>query len=210
MQKSLTCQRIVLDLVLIVAVASFPAHAERADREKPVNIEADKMTADDNKKTTFFQGRVVLTQGTLRVTADDMTVHEDTDGLKYASAYGHPVTFRQKREGVNEWIDGVAQHAEYNGKLDRIELFDRAIVHRSKDEIRGDYLSYDTKTEFLQARGSNTPSSNPSSSGRVHVTLQPKSSAAPAKAPSPKAPDPKAPDLKAPSLKAPDLKDAAP
>ncbi len=154
---------------------SLPVHAERADRDKPVNIEADKMTADDNKKTTHFEGRVVLTQGTIRLTADDMTVREDPDGFKYATAYGNPVTFRQKREGVNEWVDGMAQHVEYNGKLDRIELFDKAVVHRDKDEIRGNYLSYDTKTEFLQARGAgSTDGGQASPNGRVHVTLQPK------------------------------------
>ncbi len=174
MQKSLICRHITLKAALLLAI-SLTVHAERADRDKPVNIEADKMNADDNKKSTHFQGRVVLTQGTIRLTADNMTVREDGDGFKYASAYGDPVTFRQKREGVNEWVDGIAQHVEYNGKLDRIELFDKAIVHRDKDEIRGNYLSYDTKSEFLQARGAgNSDGGQAASNGRVHVTLQPK------------------------------------
>jgi lipopolysaccharide export system protein LptA len=172
-QKSHICRRIALEAVLLLLFCCLPAHAERADREKPVNIEADKMTADDNKKSTHFEGRVILTQGTIRLTADDMTVREDADGFKFATAYGNPVTFRQKREGVNEWVDGMAQRVEYNGKLDRIELFDKALVRRDKDEIRGNYLSYDTKTEFLQARGAGD-SGQASPNGRVHVTLQPK------------------------------------
>ncbi len=160
---------------MLLLSCCLPAHAERADREKPVNIEADKMTADDNKKSTHFEGRVILTQGTIRLTADDMTVREDADGFKFATAYGNPVTFRQKREGVNEWVDGMAQRVEYNGKLDRIELFDKALVRRDKDEIRGNYLSYDTKTEFLQARGTGAADGGQASpNGRVHVTLQPK------------------------------------
>ncbi len=186
MQKSPICRRIALEAALLL-VFCLPAHADRADRDKPVNIEADKMTADDNKKSTHFEGRVILTQGTLRLTADDMTVHEDAEGFKFATAYGNPVTFRQKREGLNEWVDGMAQHVEYNGKLDRIELFDKALVRRDKDEIRGNYLSYDTKTEFLQARGAGAAEggqANPN--GRVHVTLQPKSDKTkPAAAPSP-------------------------
>ena len=179
MPKSPTCRRrAALNATLLFAACCLPAHADRADRDKPVNIEADKMTADDNKKITYFEGKVILTQGTIRLTADHMTVHEDPDGFKYASAYGNPVTFRQKREGVNEWVDGVAQHMEYNGKIDRVELFDKALVRRDKDEIRGDYLSYDTKTEFLQARGTGgtgTAGAAPAAAGgRVHVTLQPK------------------------------------
>ena len=177
MPKSPTCRRraALNAAVLLFAACCLPAHAERGDRDKPVNIEADKLTADDTKKITYFEGKVILTQGTIRLTADHMTVREDPDGFKYASAYGNPVTFRQKRDGVNEWIDGVAQHMEYNGKIDRVELFEKAVVHRDKDEIRGDYLSYDTKTEFLQARGG--PGQDQAApGGRVHVTLQPKKS----------------------------------
>jgi lipopolysaccharide export system protein LptA len=160
--------------MLLLALFNWPALAEKADRDKPVNIEADKMTADDNRKVTYFEGRVVLTQGTIRITADRMTVREDPSGFKTASAYGDPVTFRQKRDGVNEWVDGVAQHAEYDEKQDRVELFEKAVVRRDKDEIRGNYLSYDLKTEFLQARGSGAGEQAPAG-GRVHVTLQPKS-----------------------------------
>ncbi len=162
-------------LILSTAMLAMPAFADHADRTQPVHIEADKMTADDLHKNTLFEGTVILTQGTIRLTADHMTVREDPSGFKFASAFGNPVTFRQKREGLNEWVKGSAQHAEYNGKLDRIELFDHADVHRDKDEIKGDYLSYDTKSEVLQAHGHEDAKSTPFStpSGRVHVTLQP-------------------------------------
>lgn len=165
------------------------AHAERTDRDQPVNIEADKMTADDNKKLTYFEGRVILTQGTIRLTAERMTVREDAQGFKYASAYGSPVTFRQKREGLNEWVDGVAQHAEYDGKMERVELFEKALVRREKDEIRGNYLSYDMKSEFMQGRGTAVPASDITSpAGRVHVILQPQHNKADVTAPAQAAP----------------------
>ncbi|WP_297451582.1 lipopolysaccharide transport periplasmic protein LptA [Ferrovum sp.] len=148
-------------------------HAEKSDHDQPVNIEADRMTADDTKKVSYFEGNVILTQGTIHMTADHMTVREDPEGMKYASAFGNPVTFRQKRDGVDEWVDGKAQHVEYNGKIERIELFDRAVVHQGKDEIKGDYLSYDTKTEFLRANGV-ADEQGGKAPGRVHVVLQPK------------------------------------
>ena len=169
--KHLVSARVFLVLSLFAAIS---VHAELADRDKPINIESNKMTADDNRKLTYFEGQVILTQGTIRLTADHMTVREDNAGFKYASAYGSPVTFRQKREGLNEWVDGVAQHAEYDGKIERIELFEKALVRRNKDEIRGNYLAYDMKTEFMQGHGTAAPAAAPnSSSGRVHVILQP-------------------------------------
>jgi lipopolysaccharide transport periplasmic protein LptA len=155
-------------------LSSSALYAEKSDRDQPVVIDSDRMTADDNKKVSYFEGNVVLNQGTIHLTADHMTVREDPQGMKYASAFGNPVTFRQKRDGVDEWVDGIAQHVEYNGKLERVELFDRAVVHQGKDEIKGDYLSYDTKTEFLRANGEIQDNQNAHQTGRVHVVLQPK------------------------------------
>ncbi|NDU85404.1 MAG: lipopolysaccharide transport periplasmic protein LptA [Ferrovum sp.] len=182
---------VILDLGL--TLGSSLAHAEKTDRDQPVNIESDRMTADDNKKVTYFEGRVILIQGTIHLTADHMTVREDPQGMKYASAYGNPVTFRQKRDGVDEWVDGKAQHAEYNGKIERLELFDHAVVHQGSDEIKGDYLSYDTKTEFLRANGV-ADSANGSVPGRVHVIFQPKKDESPSAqgvAPAPPSPEDK-------------------
>lgn len=157
-----------------MVLLSSAAHAEKSDRDQPVIIDSDRMTADDNKKVSYFEGNVILDQGTIHMTADHMTVREDPQGMKYASAFGNPVTFRQKRDGVDEWVDGVAQHVEYNGKLELVELFDHAVVHQGKDEIKGDYLSYDTKTEFLRANGDGQNNRDAHQSGRVHVVLQPK------------------------------------
>ncbi len=157
-----------------LALLSGVSHAEKTDSQQPVNIESDRMTADDNKKISYFEGNVILDQGTIHLTADHMTVREDPQGMKYASAFGNPVTFRQKRDGVDEWMDGVAQHAEYNGKLERVELFEHAVVHQGKDEIKGDYLSYDLKTEFLRANGTAQDQGTNPVKSRVHVVFQPK------------------------------------
>ncbi len=165
----------ILRLVILSGVLAgvvTAVHAEKSDHDQPVNIDADRMTADDTKKVSYFEGNVVLTQGTIHMTADHMTVREDPEGMKYASAFGNPVTFRQKRDGVDEWVDGKAQHVEYNGKIERIELFDHAVVHQGKDEIKGDYLSYDTRTEFLRANGESEAQKG-KVPGRVHVVLQP-------------------------------------
>jgi lipopolysaccharide export system protein LptA len=94
-------------LALAAAVAVLPhwAHAERADRDKPVNIESDRMTADDAKKVATFEGSVVLTQGTLTIRAERIVVRQDEAGFQYGVAYGNPARFRQKREGTDEFVD---------------------------------------------------------------------------------------------------------
>jgi lipopolysaccharide export system protein LptA len=151
------------------------AHAERADRDKPVNIESDRMTADDAKQVAVFDGRVVLTQGTFLLRADKLTVRQDKDGFSTAVAEGKPATFRQKRDGPgDEWVDGEALRIEYDGKTELVELFDRARLTRDKDEVRGNYISYDSRTEFFKVQNSKEFVASPPREGRVRAVIQPK------------------------------------
>jgi lipopolysaccharide export system protein LptA len=163
-----------LALAAALALGAAAAHAERADRDKPVNIESDRMTADDAKQVAVFDGRVILTQGTFQLRADKLTVRQDKDGFSFAIAEGKPATFRQKRDGVDEWVDGEALRIEYDGKKEFVELFERARLTRDKDEVRGNYISYDSRTEFFTVQNSKQFQPSPPREGRVRAVIQPK------------------------------------
>jgi lipopolysaccharide export system protein LptA len=166
-------RRSVAAVTLLLALATV-AHAERTDRDKPVNIEADRMLADDQKQTAVFEGRVVLTQGTFVLRADKLTVRQDSKGFQTGVAVGAPATFRQKRDGVDEWIDGEALRIEYDGKSERVELFDKARISRDKDEVRGNYISYDSRIEVFRVQPSKDAAGPPGREGRVRAVIQPK------------------------------------
>lgn len=170
-----------LVLVLIAALGfAFPALAERADREKPVNIEADRMTVDDRNKVHVFEGDVVLTQGTLRIKGDRLVVTQGPDGFQkgVATSGGDRLaTFRQKREDSSEYVEGEAKRIEYDTRTERARLFERAHVRSGGDEVRGQYIEYDAMTENYVAM--NRPGSEPASGGgRVRAVIQPKGEAA--------------------------------
>ena len=165
------------------------AQAERADRGKPINLESDRMHVDDVQKTSVFEGRVVMTQGTLSIRADKVTVRQDKDGYQYGSAIGHPATFRQKRDGAEGYIQGEADRIEYDGKLDRVEFFNHArLLREPADEVRGNYISYDARTEYFSVSGGAAPSAGGSPDGRVHAVIQPRTTGEePGTAPAPDA-----------------------
>ncbi len=140
-------------LLAAAVLSGLPAHAERADRAKPVNIEADRLSLDDLKKESVFEGNVQLTQGSLMLRADRVVVRQDGQGFNYAFATGAPAYFRQKREGFDEFIEGFAQRLEYDGKQDKVEMFTEARVKKGIDEVRGDYISYNAVTEFYEVVG---------------------------------------------------------
>ena len=168
-----------LAVVLATAIAGS-ARAERADRDRPVNIESDRMNADDAQKTAVFEGRVVLTQGTLMIRADRLTVRQDSEGFHSAVAVGKPTSFRQKREGLDEYIDGEAERIEYDGRADKVQLFNNARVRRdSGDDVRGHYISYDAKTEYFSVQSSKDADAQ-SRDARVRAVIMPKTKAGPA------------------------------
>ena len=114
--------------------------AEKADRDKPIELESDTMTSDDSKNTSVYTGNVILTQGTLLIKADELTVREDNQGFQHSTSTGNPTTFKQKREGKNQYIEGSAQRIEYDGRMDKVHLYSKAWVKKGEDVVYGDYI----------------------------------------------------------------------
>ncbi len=174
-------------LTLLLAVlacllsVSLPASAEKIDRDKPVGLEADRITVDDSKKIHVFEGNVQLTQGTLVIRADKMVVTQDAGGYQKAVASGGAdglARFRQKREGKDEYIEGEAERIEHDGASDTTQLFTRAWVKSGLDEVRGQYISFDAKSEtYLVSNGPNGASVASTKHERVRAILQPRNKA---------------------------------
>ena len=158
-------------LLVLGLAAAAPAYAEKADREKPVNIEADRMFYDDLRQVNIFEGHVVLTQGTLVIRSDKLTVTQDPEGFQTGIAdkgAGGLAYFRQKRDGVEEYIEGWGERIKYDAKTDKADLITRARILRSGDEARGNIINYDGRTEFYTVDGQGK---------QVNVTIMPKSAA---------------------------------
>src|SRR5438046_8126368 len=137
------------------------------------------MMSADAKKVSTFDGKVVLIQGSLVIHADRIVVRQDGDGFYSGVASGTPATFRHKREGYGEYIDGEAFRIEYDNKLERVEFYNAARLRRdSGDDIRGDFISYDARTERFTVK-STGEASGTEREGRVRATIMPKKPAEP-------------------------------
>jgi lipopolysaccharide export system protein LptA len=157
--------------VLFTALLATSAHAEKADRDKPVNLEADTVTLDDINKVSVYQGNVVLSQGTILLRADRVQVTQNAEGLDKVSATGRPVAFRQKLDGSDDFIEGYADRIDYDSGKGQLELIGQAMLRRGSDELHGAQISYNSNTEFYKVVGqpnAQTPS------GRVRAIIRPK------------------------------------
>lgn len=156
-------------LLLCVSTAS----AEKNDHSKPIEVEADSASLDQQKNLMVYEGNVIVTQGSLRLKASQVTVKENEKGQQFAVATGSPATFRQRLDGgKNEWVEAQAKRIEYDSAKEIVTLIDNARAKRSQDMVMGQLIVYQAKTGTFQVSGGKK-SANPSS-GRVTVILQPK------------------------------------
>ncbi|HZW20263.1 lipopolysaccharide transport periplasmic protein LptA [Noviherbaspirillum sp.] len=170
-------------LLTLIALGACNAHAEKADSDKPTNVEADQMAYDDVKQINTFTGNVVLTRGTLVMRAHKLVVSQDPAGYQFATLLapaGGVATFRQKRDaGPNQWIEGQAERIEYDGKTEIVKLFSKAKMRRLEgnkptDEVEGEFISYDSRAEFFTVNNTASGASKPGG-GRIKATIQPRS-----------------------------------
>ncbi len=173
---------VALLAAVLACAAAGAAHAERGDRLKPLNVEADQTgRVDLQNQVVTFTGNVVVSKGTMVIRASRIEVRQTAGGYDTAVAFGapgKPATFRQKRDGVDEFITGEADRLEYDGRADQIRFITNAAVRRLRgatvaDEINGNLVTYDSTTEvFSVSGGAASTAANPG--GRVRAVLTPR------------------------------------
>ena len=164
----------------LLLAAALPAHAEKADKEKPINLEADRISMDDIKKVQVFEGNVILTQGTMQIRTSRLVVTQDADGFQRGVATGGAnglARFRQKREGLDEYFEGEGERIDHDARAEKTEFFVRAWVKSGLDEVKGYYISYDALTEkYLVTNNATgeTKTATGAAQARVRAIIQPK------------------------------------
>jgi lipopolysaccharide export system protein LptA len=176
-----TSNPLLLALAMLLGVGLHAsALAEKADRNKPMVILADKLTHDDIQQVSVYSGNVILTKGTITLKGDKMVIRQDPEGYQYGVVTGKLANFRQKREGVDQFIEGYGLEINYNGKTEVVRFIEKANVRRLEkekimDDIQGKIVVYDSRSETYTVDGGSSESAtgtNPS--GRVKVTIEPK------------------------------------
>lgn len=168
--------------VVIAAVSPLSGWAEKADRNKPMNIESDALRYDDLKQVSVFTGRVVLTKGTIVIRGAQIEVRQDAEGYQFGLVTSEPgklAFFRQKREGVDEYIEGEGVTLEYDGRADTVKFITTAQLRRFRgatlaDEVNGQVIVYNNTTDVFTVDSGKVQGGPSGTSGRVRAMLTPK------------------------------------
>jgi len=124
---------------------------EKADRDKPTQIEANRLSADDTRRMNIFEGNVVLTKGTILVRAERIVVRQDAE----LSILTHrqpgalpPAAGPEGRQG-RRWVDGEALRIEIDDRNSKIELFENCARQPRRRRGRGQLHPGRTSARFL-------------------------------------------------------------
>ena len=176
--------------ISLLAFTFSGAQAQTDDRAQPVNLEADKVSVDERNRVHIFEGNVTLQQGTLVIRANKIVVSQDTEGFQKGVATGGPgglARFKQQRQGRDDFVEGEAERIEHDGRTEITQFFNRAYVKSGQDEVRGQHVTYNSRTENYTVTGGAKPGAPSSAGSRVRAVIMPKSAPTPAApAPSPR------------------------
>ena len=169
-------------LFSVLALGAGSAAAEKADRNKPMNVESDALRYDDLKQASVFTGRVVLTKGTILIRGARIDVRQDAEGYQFGlvtAEAGKLAFFRQKREGLDEFIEGEGEAIEYDSRADTVKFINNAQLRRFQgaklnDEMTGAVIVYNNTTDVFSIDGTPAKGSPGSATGRVRAMLTPK------------------------------------
>ena len=206
--NSISALRFIRSTLACAALAASalapPAHAEKADSAKPMNIEADALRYDDLKQTSVFTGRVVLTKGTIQIRGARLEVRQDPQGYQHAVVTAGPdkrAFFRQKREGLDEFIEGESRTIEFDGRADTVKFMRDAELRRYRgaslgDEVSGALIVYQNTTDVFTVDGApsnitgrgTASAANGRANGRVRAVLIPQNTQQQTAPPAPAAP----------------------
>ena len=137
------------------------------DREKPINLEANSAQFDQISGVSTYQGNVVVTQGTMRLTADIAKIYIREGEFRRMEAEGNPTTFRYQPAADKEIINGEGRQVEYDVGSAKVIVTDNAKFTQGQDVFTGDRIEYDLNKDLVTA--------NSNKGGRVKITIQPKS-----------------------------------
>lgn len=145
----------------------YSANALESDRQKPINIQSDRIIVDQQKGFSHYQGNVILTQGTLKITGSDIKVYLENKQLHRLIIIGQPATLKQKPAEQLAEIHSRAGRMEYDVDKSMLLLTNDAEVEQGQNRFSGDYIKYNTKTSVVHAR------QGPDNKSRVNITIVP-------------------------------------
>jgi len=140
------------------------------DRQKTMTFKSNKVYIDDKSGLSVYEGNVVVIQGSMKITADKLTVIYDAEQrLKKIIAEGQPSKFKQRPDNKDKDIEAIANKMVYFIKKDMLVLTNNALIKQGGNEFKSSKIFYHIKEDRVKTSRSKRDRTN----GRVNIILDP-------------------------------------
>jgi lipopolysaccharide export system protein LptA len=150
----------------LLALLAGPVQALQTDKDQPIMVEADSVEINDATGVSTYQGNVIIRQGSIKIQADKVQVHQARGDARKVIADGSPVKFEQQPD-EGKLVRGEARRAEYEMDGEILYLIGEAELHQGNDSFRSDRITYDRGRAMVKAGAS------AEGKERVRMTIEP-------------------------------------
>lgn len=160
-----SARSMLLILACVIALAQTPAHARQSDLAKAIDVRADKSEYDEKAGTQTLSGNVEITQGTMKIKADKISISLQDNALSKIEGTGSPIRFEQENE-EGELMQGEAKRIIYDAVEGTLILQGSATLTQPRQNLVSEQITFNSRTQKVSAEGGGD-------SGRVTIQIQP-------------------------------------
>tara|TARA_B100001109_G_scaffold55076_2_gene44424 strand:+ start:70240 stop:70806 length:567 start_codon:yes stop_codon:yes gene_type:complete len=167
--------------ITVSLLLAVPARALPEDARQELVIRSQQAEMDRKTGIVIYQGNVILTQGTLKITADKLRILHEGNLLKRAVAEGAPARYQQRITADKPITHAEGSRIEYLSEQDEVIVSGNAILKQGGDQFNGERLTYDMSAETVKADGGATSTAggeNQNDDARIRMIIQPQKEAA--------------------------------
>ncbi len=156
-----------LAIALAGALATTAALGLPDDRHQAIEIQSQNAVREEKQGLTIYQGDVTISQGSILIRADKVTVHSAGNQVSKIICTGTPAHYQQQLKPGDKPVVARANTIEYLLDQDVINLVTNASLEQDGATLTGERIDYDLKQEIIKARG------DASGSQRIRMVIPP-------------------------------------
>ena len=161
-----------LALAALLLGPCFQAIALPEDSSQPIRIQANTANLDDRRNIAVYTGDVIVTQGTMRLTGNEVTLTTDAEGeVRKIVSVGNLATFKQTPNPGKGPVNARGRTIEYYAAEERVVLINNAHLDQDGNTFEGEYVTYNVAEEVVDA---GRPGENAEQPDRIEMVIQPR------------------------------------
>jgi len=152
--------------IIGTVLISANVYAKKSDFTQPIFIDGDRTEYDETSgiQISVWTGNVVISQGTMEIKADRITVTVRDKKLSRIQGTGSPIQFQQENE-AGELVTGNANAIDYNAESNSLALSGSATLTQPGQRLQSEQIVFDINKQKVSAEGGDN--------GRVSIQIQP-------------------------------------